>query len=147
MQRRALEAAALLTIMLVIAGCASSPKYTRRPAPTQSQRKGERPEVLYTRLGLASYYGDEFLGRETASGEIYTPERLTAAHRSWPFGTKVRVINMKNKRSVVVVINDRGPFKPERIIDLSRAAAVELGMLQDGVVKVKLEVLDWGEEE
>src|SRR4051794_517051 len=91
--------------------------------------------------GLASWYGPGFYGRRTASGVVYTGAALTAAHPSLPFGTLVRVINLANGRTVVVVIDDRGPFVRGRVIDLSTAAARRLGMTRDGVVRVRLEVV------
>jgi rare lipoprotein A len=91
-------------------------------------------------VGIASFYGKEFHGRKTASGETYDMYKLTAAHRTLPFGTRVRVINLLNDKSVVVRINDRGPFKRERIIDLSFEAARRLGI--GGTAKVKLVILD-----
>ncbi len=93
------------------------------------------------RSGKASWYGPGFHGRYTANGEIFNQNALTAAHRSLPFGTKVRVTNVNNGRSVVVRINDRGPFAKGRVIDLSAAAAHNLGMIHHGVVPVRLEVL------
>ncbi|WP_029002368.1 septal ring lytic transglycosylase RlpA family protein [Azorhizobium doebereinerae] len=89
--------------------------------------------------GIASYY---WQGRGTASGERFNPNALTAAHRSLPFGTKVRVTNLKNGRTVVVRINDRGPFVRGRIIDVSKAAASELGFHGSGVTKVALSVVN-----
>ncbi len=91
--------------------------------------------------GTASFYGNEFQGRKTASGEKYDKNALTCAHRTLKFGTKVRVTRLDNKKSVVVKVNDRGPFIKGYIVDLSRAAAEDLDMIRDGVVKVKLEVL------
>jgi rare lipoprotein A len=91
--------------------------------------------------GLASWYGDAHHGRRTASGDTYDQEALTAAHRSLPFGTIVRVTNAKNGRTVEVRINDRGPMIKGRIVDLSRAAARRLGALSDGVVPVRLLVI------
>ena len=91
--------------------------------------------------GRASWYGPGFHGRRTANGEVFNQNALTAAHRSLPFGTRVRVTNVNNGRSVVVRINDRGPFKGGRVIDLSAAAAHNLGMVHHGVVTVRLEVL------
>jgi rare lipoprotein A len=91
--------------------------------------------------GLAAYYSDRFNGRKTASGQVFDQNALTAAHRTLPFGTKVKVTNTKNDRSVVVRINDRGPTQPGRVIDLSRAAAGRLAMLQAGQVPVRLEVV------
>lgn len=92
--------------------------------------------------GKASYYADDFHGRKTASGQVFRQGQLTAAHRYLPLGTKVRVTNLRNKRSVDVHINDRGPWSKGRIIDLSKAAAKQLGMVRPGVTMVKLEVLD-----
>jgi len=94
-----------------------------------------------TETGVASYYHNRFHGRRTASGEIFNNNKYTAAHRRLPLGTRVRVTNLENKRSVVVRINDRGPYARKRIIDLSRRAARDLGFLKKGLVKVKLEVL------
>ena len=91
--------------------------------------------------GTASWYGPGFHGRRTASGEKFNQNALTAAHRSLPFGTKVRVTNMRNGRSVIVRINDRGPFSGGRIIDLSRGAARAIGMVSSGTAPVRLEVL------
>ncbi len=91
--------------------------------------------------GLASWYGGRFQGRLTASGERFDQNEMTAAHRTLRFGTKVRVTNRKNGRSVVVRINDRGPYGKGRIIDLSRAAARAIDMIRAGVVPVSLEVL------
>ncbi|MEC5147807.1 septal ring lytic transglycosylase RlpA family protein [Chitinophaga sp. 212800010-3] len=88
--------------------------------------------------GKASYYADSFDGRKTASGEVFRQRRLTAAHRSLPFGTKVTVTNVSNGRSVKVRINDRGPFVTGRIIDLSHRAAAKLGMLNTGVANVEV---------
>jgi rare lipoprotein A len=92
--------------------------------------------------GFASWYGPGFHGNRSASGEVYNQNAMTAAHRSLPFGTKVQVTNLDNGRSVVVRINDRGPFIRGRVIDLSAAAARLLGVMQSGVAPVKLEVLD-----
>lgn len=94
--------------------------------------------------GLASWYGNEYHGRVTASGEVFDQEALTAAHKELPLGTIVQVTNLRNNRRVTVRINDRGPFIRGRIIDLSRGAARELNMLRDGVVPVRIEVLEWG---
>ncbi|MFB2967816.1 septal ring lytic transglycosylase RlpA family protein [Aerosakkonema sp. BLCC-F183] len=97
--------------------------------------------VLSRLRGLASWYGPGFHGRRSANGEIYNQNALTAAHRTLPFGTQVRVTNLNNGLSVVVRINDRGPYAGRRIIDLSAAAARVLGMMQTGVAPVSLEVL------
>jgi rare lipoprotein A len=91
--------------------------------------------------GIASYYGDEYQGRPTASGERFDQAKRTAAHRTLPFDTIVRVTDPATGRSVVVRVNDRGPFVPGRVIDLSRSAAAELGILRRGIAPVTLEVL------
>jgi rare lipoprotein A len=88
--------------------------------------------------GLASFYGSP---QQTANGEQFNPRALTAAHRTLPFGTKVRVTNVRSGRTVTVRINDRGPFVPGRVIDLSQAAAEELGIVGRGIAKVKLDVV------
>ena len=100
----------------------------------------EAGEVLGS--GVASYYGRRFAGRPTASGERFDPAQMTAAHRTLPFGSMVRVTNPANGRSVVVRINDRGPFHRDRTIDVSRAAADELGLVQRGHGTVDLVLLD-----
>ncbi len=91
--------------------------------------------------GRLAWYGKRFAGRRTASGQRFDPAALTMAHRSLPFGTKVKVTNVANGRSVVVRVNDRGPTQPDRIGDVSQAAARSLGMLRSGVVDAELEVL------
>lgn len=92
--------------------------------------------------GMASYYGRQFEGKRTASGERFAMAELTGAHRTLPFGSQVRVTNAANGRSVVVRINDRGPFHSDRVIDVSRAAAQRLGLVASGSAKVSLTLLD-----
>jgi len=115
----------LLVIIALNTGCVS---FGGRPA--------------YDEVGEASWYGKPYHGRLTANGEKYNMRKLTAAHRTLPFDTKVRVTNLRNGRRVKVRINDRGPFVRGRIIDLSWKAAKKLKMIEDGVVPVGLEVLD-----
>lgn len=95
--------------------------------------------------GKASFYADRFEGLPTANGEKYRHNRLTAAHKTLPFGTKVRVTNLANKKQVDVVVNDRGPYAEGRIIDLSRSAAEALGFINQGLAEVTIEVLDAGD--
>lgn len=95
--------------------------------------------------GKASFYADKFEGRPTASGEKYKHNKLTAAHKYLPFGTKVRVTNLANNQSVDVIINDRGPYVDDRIIDLSKSAAEKLDFINKGLAEVKLEVIDAGD--
>ena len=94
-----------------------------------------------TSVGIASYYSNGLTGKKTASGERYDPNKLTAAHKTLPIGTIVKVTNLGNNKQVVVKINDRGPYVRGRIIDLSYSAARQLGMLKDGITKVKIEVV------
>lgn len=116
----------------------------------ESARPGKAP-ILETRVGLASYYARSLQGRETASGERFDRSEMVAAHPRYPLGTRVRVTNRKNGRAIVVRINDRGPARSSRkegvIIDLSPAAAAKLGMTKDGRSRVKVEVLEWGDDD
>jgi len=105
------------------------------------------PELGYTEIGIASWYGQEFHGRPTASQEIFDQHDLTAAHRTLPFGTMVLVTNLENGRQVTVRINDRGPFVRGRIIDLSYAAARLLGIVGPGTSRVKIEVVSFNPKE
>lgn len=98
-----------------------------------------------TQTGKASFYADKFEGRPTASGEKYKHSKLTAAHKTLPFGTKVRVTNVANNQTVDVVINDRGPYVDGRVIDLSKSAAEKLGFVNLGLAEVKIEVIDAGD--
>lgn len=91
--------------------------------------------------GVVSWYGDKFHGRKTASGEKYDKDELTAAHKSLPFGTKVKVTNIRNGKSVVVEINDRGPYAKSRVLDLSQAAFSEIGHTNTGVMQVEYEII------
>lgn len=105
-----------------------------------------RPAELTTRereaqVGYASYYARAHDGRRTASGERYDMDAMTAAHRTLPFGTSVRVTNLQNGREAVLRVNDRGPFRKGRVIDVSYAAARKLGLVRSGVAKVRVEVL------
>ena len=114
----------------------------RTVAPVRPLPASKLIEVVQ---GAASWYGPGFYGRTTANGERFRKGTLTAAHRTLPFGTKVRVTNLSNGRSVVVRINDRGPFRYHRVIDLAHGAASQLQMMQAGEVPVKLEILAKGD--
>lgn len=96
----------------------------------------------FTQVGIASFYADKFEGRTTANGEKYRHAKLTAAHRTLQFGTKVKVTNLSNQKTVVVVINDRGPFVDGRIIDLSKSGAEKLDFVHEGLTEVKIEIVD-----
>ncbi len=129
--------------LLLAAACSSRPP--ARTAATQPPAAPVAPG--WSERGLASWYGDEFAGLPTASGETFRPERISAAHRTLPLGTVVDVTNEKNGRTVRVAVNDRGPFVAGRIVDLSRAAAGEIGSVNDGVVPVTLVVVALGTNE
>jgi rare lipoprotein A len=121
--------AVLFVILLALTGCAKKAKIAKPP------------KIGSTETGIASWYGHPYHGRRAANGEVYDMEKLTAAHRTYPFDTWVRVKNLSNDRTVDVRIQDRGPFIRGRIIDLSHAAAREIEMIGPGVTKVKLTVI------
>ncbi|MDM7936284.1 MAG: septal ring lytic transglycosylase RlpA family protein [Cyanobium sp. CZS 48M] len=111
-----------------------APSAPTAPAPTPRRFK-------LAGTGEASWYGPGFFGNRTANGEVFRPGTMTAAHRTLPFGTKVKVTNLRNGRSAIVRINDRGPFHGNRIIDLAHGAAQNLGLVASGVAQVRLEVV------
>lgn len=115
------------SLLLLLAGCASYPEIDPHG---------------YDETGSASYYSSQHQGKRTASGERFDQNALTAAHRQLPFGTRVKVTNLSNDKSVVVRITDRGPRTRGRLIDLSRAAAEQLGMLRSGSAQVRVQDLD-----
>lgn len=119
------------------APAAAAPAATPAPAPVAAAPAAPAGAME----GLAAYYSNRLNGRKTASGEVFDQGKLTAAHQTLAYGTKVKVTNTKNNRSVVVRINDRGPTQAGRVIDLSQAAASKLGMMKSGLVPVKLEVV------
>jgi rare lipoprotein A len=143
MRRGRLRGGWLLSAWLCVA-CAAGPRPER---PAYDRDMGQYPEETRDRpagheeSGMISFYADKFHGRKTASGEIFDKRAMTAAHRTLPFRTKVKVTNLANGKSVVVTINDRGPFARNRILDLSPAAAREIGLGTQGTVKAKVEVL------
>jgi rare lipoprotein A len=128
MRRR--SPALLAAAALLVEGCGG--RHPVRVAPVGAAA---------SEVGVASWYGEPYHGRRAASGELYDMEKLTAAHRTLPFGARVRVENLENARSTEVRINDRGPFARDRILDVSRAAARALGMLGAGTARVRLRVL------
>lgn len=136
--------AATLAGTLIFGACATAPVPGGQPVPTVRGGPVAFPSMAspaVTEVGLASWYGREHHGRRTASGEPFDMEAFTAAHRSLPFGTWVRVTHLATGRAVTVRINDRGPWVGGRVIDLSRRAAHALGILADGVARVRLEVM------
>ncbi|MBO0662240.1 septal ring lytic transglycosylase RlpA family protein [Jiella sp. MQZ9-1] len=124
------------TIALAVA-LLSAPALTQAPIAHFEAQAG----TTAAKSGRASYYGTRFHGRRTANGERFNMNAMTAAHKTLPFGTKVRVTNRRNGKSVVVRINDRGPYARGRVIDLSKAAASRIGMINSGTAPVKIDVL------
>jgi rare lipoprotein A len=112
------------------------------PTQTTPASTAIAKETPAAETGVASYYADPYHGKPTASGEVFDMHALTAAHRSYKFGTRVRVTHLGNNRSVIVRINDRGPFVRGRVIDLSLAAAEGLQMVKSGLAKVRLEIVE-----
>lgn len=139
----------LVCLLFLILGCTSSPRFTNKSTSTIKNSSISKPitqndyRVGAIIEGVASYYGFEFAGRKTANGEDFNPEGLTAAHRTMPFGTILRVTSKKTSKSVIVRVNDRGPFT-NCILDLSYGAAKEINQLHNG--EVQIEVLKIGEE-
>jgi len=138
----------VLIILILLASCSQSVRFSSVKINNSKQTKkanySESKEYLNNEMietGFASYYADKFHGRMTSSGEIFDMYKFTAAHRTLPFGTKLKVTNIKNEKQVTVVVNDRGPFIQNRIIDLSKIAAEKIGMINDGIAEVKIEIL------
>jgi len=130
-------------LALSVGACTgSSPRFTlSRPAAAANGAAGS---YALAEEGVASYYADEFNGRKTSNGETYDMHQLTAAHRTLPFGTTVLVTNRSNGKNVTVRINDRGPFKDDRVIDLSLEAAKAIDMIGPGTASVSLQVVELG---
>jgi rare lipoprotein A len=146
-----------MLLLTSLAGCSTETAATRppeRPAAVSGAAvpaaNGFDPSAYYGRSalfvkrGAASFYADSFAGRRTANGERYDPNAYTAAHRSLPFGSILRIVHEKSGAWVLVRVNDRGPYARGRIIDLSRQAARRLSILHEGVARVRLEVLELG---
>lgn len=108
----------------------------------KSAKYAKASKVTSSLKGMAAVYADKFNGRKTSSGQRFSQQSLTAAHKTLPLGTTVRVTNVRNNQSVDVVVNDRGPWHKSRVIDLSSAAATKIGMRRAGIAQVKLEIVD-----
>ncbi len=157
----ALVRGTVIVLCSLILACSSSPRFVRNggsntgasspkggTSPSTAPNGTVRPstgKVLLTLEGVASYYAHDFHGKLTSNGETFDMNDLTAAHRTFPFGTKIRVTNLGNQKSVIVRVNDRGPFVDGRIIDLSMGAAKVIGSIETGTARVRLEVLQWGD--
>ncbi|KAF0141457.1 MAG: rare lipoprotein A [Stygiobacter sp.] len=142
----------LLFLVILLAACSATVRYQKNKVE-QAEKEVvsdiepgiDDAEVLETQTGVASFYADKYNGLPTYSGEIYDMNGLSAAHPTYRMGTIVRVTNLYNKKTVTIPINDRMPFRPDRIIDLSYGVAIALDMVTAGIVDVKVEVLKWGE--
>jgi rare lipoprotein A (peptidoglycan hydrolase) len=151
-RRFGLYFASLSIASLFLIGCSSTQRFAKGDEDTNSTRyeKSEsydeetNSRPLETVKGIASYYADKYNGKQTSNGEIYDMYGLTAAHKTYPFGTIVRITNLSNGKSVKLRINDRMPDYNPRLIDVSYGAAIKLDMLTSGIAEVKLEVLKWG---
>lgn len=134
----------VLAMALMLASCGGGdaqtdvPYKVGNPYVVNGVRYAPRDDRSYDRIGMASWYGKKFHGRKTASGQPYDMYAMTAAHPTLPTGTQVKVVNMETRRSVIVTINDRGPFAKGRIIDLSFAAAKKLGFTDQGTARVRV---------
>ncbi len=143
--------AAGLVILILFWGCSPAPRYTvikDRGAETEAPSSGEISEIMKDKppagtkfRGVASYYADKYHGRKTANGEVFDMYGLTCAHNQFPFNTWLEIRNIANDRTVIVRVNDRGPFVTGRIIDLSYGAAKQLEMIRAGVQEVEITVL------
>ena len=152
--RRWIIHALCCTATFLLISCTSTPRFAERgeqhsgghrtTTQTEQPIQQNSGKILLTLEGVASYYANDFHGKQTSNGEIFDMNALTAAHRTFPFGTKVRVTNLENNKIVVVRVNDRGPFKEGRMMDLSMAAAKEIDLIRTGTAHVRLEVLEWG---
>lgn len=154
--------AAVALACAILLACQPSPRFVKNGGggntsgrESRSEPKGDsavsvtvRPpsgKALLTLEGVASYYAHDFHGKLTSNGETFDMNALTAAHRTFPFGTRVLVTNLMNNKTVTVRVNDRGPFVDGRIIDLSMGAAKVIDLIQTGTAKVRLEVMQWGD--
>lgn len=132
----------VLGVLLACSGCAGSTHRKGYTRVTKSSRVQKKAEIGYTFTGDASYYGKGFDGKKTASGEIFDRNAMTCAHRSLPFGTKLKVVRVKTGASVVVRVNDRGPYAKKRVLDLSEAAGKVLGLDKAGHAQVTATVIE-----
>lgn len=130
--------------LTLIPACSTAPRYGVAPSRDKLLSRSASSKVLY---GISSYYGEDFHGKTTANGEVFDMYGLTAAHRTLPLNTIIRVTNRENGKSLILRINDRGPFVKGRILDCTYGAALKLGFLGEGTAKVKIEVLELGDNE
>jgi rare lipoprotein A len=128
--------------LLLVVGLAGGITQGARAATSHdSMRVASKQNLAKVQYGVASYYSKKFTNKKTASGQLYDPEKMTAAHNFLPMNTWIRVTNLRNKRSVIVRINDRLHHRNKRLVDLSSSAAAKLGYLRRGITRVKIEVI------
>lgn len=136
----------ILLLIFGVTSCAAGTKARRNVlyefAEGSAPDRAIKQEEIH---GVASWYGDRFQGRRTANGESFDMHQMTAAHKTFPFNTVVRVVRADTRQDVIVRINDRGPFSKGRVIDLSKAAADEIEMIRAGTAEVEIEILQWGD--
>ena len=148
----------LVLIGVLCVNCAPSPRYksgkSSIAAPKKEKKKSDKqnkkPSFNKSKKvykGISSFYGPKFHGKLTANGEIFDMYGVTAAHKEFPFGTVTRVTNENNGKSLIIRINDRGPYIPGRILDCSFGAAKKFGFVGEGTAPVKIEILEWGDGE
>ena len=137
-----------LSGVILVVNCSNSPRYTtgsrNRSKPVKKVNSTAKSKKILK--GISSYYGEDFHGKLTANGEVYDMYGLTAAHKTLPLNTIVRVTNMENEKSLILRINDRGPYVKGRMLDCSYGAALKLGFIGNGTTKVKVEVIELGDD-
>ncbi len=146
-----------LTILILFSGCSSSPRYAKGSSPKYSKpnkvrkstisKKNGKSKIKHRKImnGISSFYAEDFHGKLTANGEVYDMYGVTAAHKTLPLNTVCRVTNLSNDRSLILRINDRGPYIKGRILDCSYGAAKKLDFIKQGTTEVKIEVIEWGD--
>ena len=137
-----------LSGVILVVNCSNSPRYTtgdrNRSKPVKKVNSTAKSKKILK--GVSSYYGEDFHGKLTANGEVYDMYGLIAAHKTLPLNTIVRVTNMENEKSLILRINDRGPYVKGRMLDCSYGAALKLGFIGNGTTKVKVEVIEFGDD-
>lgn len=144
MKNRANFLLLFIFIAATTSSCASDLRFSRQHSDSVRLKQPEKYYEGQTLIGECSYYAQKFHGRRTASGEIFDMHKLSAAHKKLPFGTILEVENLANGKKVRVRVNDRGPFKPGRILDLSLAAAKKIDMLSSGTARIRAVILKLG---
>tara|TARA_B100001250_G_C19041706_1_gene461875 strand:- start:30 stop:479 length:450 start_codon:yes stop_codon:yes gene_type:complete len=137
----------LLVSSLIFNGCTPSPRYASNNSNHKKTKYKKTKKTKYKKveIGISSYYGTQFHGNLTANGEVYDMYGVTAAHKTLPLGTVARITNLENNKSIILRINDRGPYVGNRILDCSYGAATKLDFVSQGTTKVKIEVIEIGD--